>query len=250
MAFARKTFFGLICFTFFSLPSPAEAGEWSLGAGATIGSSEYKDTDPRVFPFPIVGYEGERFYIRGLTAGMHVWKDEMNELSVNIGYLPMEFDASESDDAAMRRLDDRDSTMLAGVSYKLTTPWGIGRFNLSGDVLGVNDGFLADAAYLYRFDFSPLTLTPGVGVTWTSEDYNDYYYGISNRESRKSGLNEYQADDAVSPYLELTANLELFEHLDLFLSGRAVFLDEEITDSPMVDDDVKYSLGTGVSWRF
>ena len=250
MFFTRTTFLGLICFAALSLPAPSEAGEWSVGGGVLIGSSEYKDTDPRVFPFPLVGYEGERFYLRGLTAGAHIWKDEVNELSVNIGYLPQQFDASKSDDWAMRQLDDRDSTAVAGAAYRLTTEWGVGRVGVSADILDTSNGFLADAAYLYPIRLDAFTLTPGVGILWTSGNYNDYYYGISGSESRRSGLSEYRADDAFSPYAELTANYALTEHLGLYVNGRVMFLDDEIADSPMVDTDKKYSLGTGVSWTF
>jgi hypothetical protein len=51
-----------------------------------------------------------------------------------------------------------------------------------------------------------LTLTPGIGVQYSSENYNDYYYGVSKNESRRSGLKTYGADDGWDPYLELTAS--------------------------------------------
>ncbi|MDI8746481.1 MipA/OmpV family protein, partial [Salmonella enterica subsp. enterica serovar Montevideo] len=40
-----------------------------------------------------------------------------------------------------------------------------------------------DLAWLYRYTNGGLTLTPGIGVEWNSENQNDYYYGVSRKES-------------------------------------------------------------------
>ena len=109
---------------------------------------------------------------------------------------------------------------------------------------------MGDIAYLYRFEFDGFSLTPGVGLLWTSGDYNDYYYGISNKESQKSGLAAYEADDAVSPYLELTADFALSEHVKMYVTGKVISLGDEIADSPMVDQDAKVVMGTGLSYSF
>ncbi len=66
-----------------------------------------------------------------------------------------------------------------------------------------SNGFIWDLAWLYRYTNGALTLTPGIGVQYNSENYNDYYYGVSKNESRRSGLKSYSADDGWNPYLEL-----------------------------------------------
>lgn len=61
-------------------------------------------------------------------------------------------------------------------------------------------------AWLYRYANGGFTLTPGIGVAWSSQKQNDYYYGVSRRESARSGLKRYKADDGWAPYLEVSAN--------------------------------------------
>ncbi len=63
-----------------------------------------------------------------------------------------------------------------------------------------SNGFIWDLAWLYRYTNGAVTLTPGIGVQYSSENYNDYYYGVSKAESRRSGLNSYSADDGWDPY--------------------------------------------------
>ena len=236
-----------------ALPHSAAAGEngqWSLGAAAAIGTSEYKGMDVQVLPFPLIKYEGERFFLRGLTGGLHLYKDDMQELSLQLSYLPQSFDASKSDHYSMRQLDDRYSTAMGGAGYRIKTPVGTGRANISGDLLGNNQGFLGDLAYLYNFDLAPVQITPGAGVMWASSSYNDYYYGVSGKESRKSGLHEYEAEDGWSPYVELSADCSLDENWHLFLNSRVTFLNGEVTDSPMVNEKSTTNMTTGVRYDF
>ncbi len=46
-------------------------------------------------------------------------------------------------------------------------------------------------AWLYRYTNGGLTVTPGIGVQWNSENQNEYYYGVSRKESARSGLRGY-----------------------------------------------------------
>ena len=47
-------------------------GELTLGAGGNVSSSPYKGYGPDWLPFPMITYEGERFFIRGYTAGVKI----------------------------------------------------------------------------------------------------------------------------------------------------------------------------------
>jgi len=222
----------------------------SLGAGVKISTSEYKGEDTKVSPFPLLDYEGEYLFIHGLSAGAFLYKDPTNELSINASYLPQSFDASESDDRQMRRLDDRDSTMTVGAAYSLRADWGVTKLELSADVLDTNNGFVADASYAYPFRLSFLKVKPFAGVEWSSENYNDYYYGVSSGEANRSGMREYSAGNGFSPYAGLGLKYGLTQDIDMSLNAKVKRLSEEITDSPMVDKDVTYSFGFGLSYSF
>lgn len=60
--------------------------------------------------------------------------------------------------------------------------------------------------WLYRYTNGGLTVTPGIGVQWNSENQNEYYYGVSRKESARSGLRGYNPNDSWSPYTELSAS--------------------------------------------
>lgn len=221
-----------------------------LGLGIGASTSEYRGTDAKARPVPIVLYEGERLFWRGLTAGAHLYNDYRNQLSLFLSYMPHNFDASDSDDPAIRLLNDRDSTLMAGAGYRLMTDWGVARLGASFDTLGNNKGMLFDASYAYPFRFGSFTLTPRGGAIWASENFNDYYYGISRIESARSGLAEYHAGAGVSPYARLNLHMDVSESWRVFLDGGATFLSDEITDSPMVGKSVTFGGGAGVAYAF
>lgn len=63
-----------------------------------------------------------------------------------------------------------------------------------------SNGIVWDMARLYRYTNGGLTVTPGIGVQWNSENQNEYYYGVSRKESARSGLRGYNSNDSWSPY--------------------------------------------------
>ncbi len=103
----------------------------------------------------------------------------------------MYFKPGDSDSEQMRRLDKRKSTVMAGLSYVHNTPYGFLRTTIAGDTLDNSNGINWDLARLYRYTNGNLTLTPGIGVEWNSDNQNEYYYGVSRHESRRSGMRSY-----------------------------------------------------------
>lgn len=228
----------------------AQAGSWSLGAGALVMPEPYRGYQTRVYPVPIINYEGDNFYFRSFTAGYYLWKDEQNRLSVMGYYFPQRFKTSDTNDDRMKRLNDRRGTLMAGLAYSHDAQWGTLRTALSGDTLNNSNGLLADMTYLYRFTQDSWSLVPGVGVTWSSKKQTNYYYGVSGNESRRSGLDSYSAGNSWTPYVELTANYQFNKDWTAFITGRYIRLPSEVKDSPMVNKSSTSILLTGVSYSF
>ncbi|MDD4700966.1 MAG: MipA/OmpV family protein [Desulfovibrio sp.] len=230
----------------------AQGDKWgfNVGAGASLRTSEYKGIDSLGSPLPLLGYESKWLYLRGLSGGVHVYRDRYQEFNVQLSYLPQNFYADWSDDSRMKRLDDRYSSLMAGLNYTLRTQYGHASATLSTDILGVNNGIMADVSYAYPLRFENVMFMPAVGVQWTDSNYNDYYYSISTSESRASGLKEYSPENAFSPYAGLTMRVIINEDWSAIANARALFLGNEITDSPMVERSTTYSFSAGLLYAF
>nr|WP_211185991.1 MipA/OmpV family protein [Brenneria salicis] len=232
-----------------SLPA-AYAAEVSLGVGAASSTSVYRGEDNDVYPIPVLNYESKQFYFRGLGGGYYLWNDGANRLSLTAYYLPLGFKRGDNDEQQMKQLDKRRGTLMAGMAYSHRADWGEVRTVLAGDTLDYSNGFVWDTTYLYRFTLGDLSLTPGIGATWFSENMNRYYYGVSSKESARSGFARYRPDDGWSPYLELSANYQINSNWSTWAVGRYTRLSDEVQDSPIVDRSYNALMSVGVSYRF
>lgn len=233
-----------------SVSSAWAESPWSLGAAALVTPNPYKGDQDRVYPIPMIGYEGDSVYFRGLNAGYYLWNDETDKLSVTAYYSPLHFKPKDSDNKQMRHLDSRKSTLMAGLSYVHYTQYGFLRTVLAGDTLDNSNGITWDTAWLYRYTNGDWTFTPGIGVNWDSENQNEYYYGVSKKESRNSGMSSYDPESSWTPYVELSVNYKLNDSWNVYGMGRYVRLADEVTDSPMIDKEWTGVLLTGVTYSF
>lgn len=151
-------------------------GKFTLGAGVGIVEHPYKQYDADVYPVPVISYESDNFWFHGLGGGYYLWNDTNDKLSITAYWSPMYFKPGDSDSEQMRRLDKRKSTVMAGLSYVHNTPYGFLRTTIAGDTLDNSNGINWDLAWLYRYTNGNLTLTPGIGVEWNSDNQNEYYY--------------------------------------------------------------------------
>ena len=225
-------------------------GELTLGAGGNVSSSPYKGYGPDWLPFPMITYEGERFFIRGYTAGVKIINLPYLELSAFAGYDSTSFEASESSNRRLRRLEDRSSSAQAGMELRLISPYGMFHVSGAGDVLSRSNGFNGDIGFIQSIEFGPLELLPAVGAYWSDARYNSYYYGVTRKEARKSGLGSYAPGSGFAPYVSFAIDYSLTEQWELFCQGEVTFLSGAVKDSPMVGETHTQSLTLGLTYTF
>lgn len=219
---------GLLC-------SGSAAAQWTLGAGVISADASYKGMKSDTFAVPFVGYEGERFYFRGIEAGYRLNQNRYNQLSLVLTAAPFRFQPGESSDPQIAMLDSRGFSAQFGLKHQLMTPYG-GLTSQAGlDVRG--NGHSASLSYSYPFSRDPQSwqFSPQVGVDYISSDYTDYYYGISAAESARSGLPEYSSQDAVNPFAGVSASYRISERMRAFANFRTTRISSKIADSPMAD---------------
>lgn len=242
----------LILTLFICLASARAQAGGSIGLAYATGESPYKDYDRRQTALPLVHYENDAFYLRGLSLGAKLFNQDSIEVSAFLAYDPHRFKSKDSGNARLKRLNDRREGILAGGRLLLARPIGVFSAELAGDVSGHSRGLVGQLRLAKPFDLEPWTLTPAVGLYWASENYNDYYYGISGKESRASGLPAYQAGADFSPFAAFKVDLALDERkrFNLFGQVETVFLPSAVKDSPMVGRSTTTSLTTGLIFGF
>lgn len=230
--------------------SSALAGEFSVGVVGSVFVSPYKSYDTTVLPLPAITYKSDRLYLKGTSAGVHLFKNEKHELSVGASYLGLEFKPRKTDERPLKELDKRRSTMLADLSYSYVSKIGLVRAQIAQDVLGHSEGQLANLSLHVPWMTDTFVVMPGVGVQWASAKHNKYYYGISERESAKSGLKRYNPGQTFSPYATLEAKYKINECWDIIAKGRVEYVTGRIKNSPMIGKSFTTSAMAGVQYNF
>ena len=246
----------LMCFSLFmvSIYAPTAHAEnmVNLGGSGVWISSPYKSHDDLMIPFPMIHWEAKHVYVRGFSAGVFLWTDdyEMNELSIGLAIGDVAFSNKDTNSSQLSRLRDRDRTIDAYLQYIIRTQWGELGARFSHDTLGNADGFLASAFYKIPIHLGTMTITPGVGIQWDTQDRLNHFYGVSRAESNRSGLNSYAPDSGISPFISLEAKLVINESWNIFGAANMRFLSDEIINSPMVDDSDILFATFGVTYSF
>ena len=214
---------------------------WTLGIAAAAIDSPYAGEGTRFRPLPLVRFQGERFFLRGGDAGMHLFKRDSFAVDAFVSARLDGFDiddlgrtelAANGLDAAL--LEDRDDGLDAGVAVGWQGRAGRVRLRAVGDVSGTSDGLEASMDYGYPIRWGRNTLEPIVGVRWMSSDLADYYYGTLDSEVAR-GAPLYRPGAVVVPTVGLSFARSLTPRWTLI--GRLAYdvLPDEIADSPLLE---------------
>lgn len=222
-----------------------------LGLNASMNHYAY-DTDNDVTIMPQAFYDNNRVYIEGSEAGFYGYKDANNEWRLTASYDSRSFDPADANKAALQQLDERKWSALVGTSYMRITPYGGFKAQIETDALGRSDGTTAKIAHLSRFKAmnDTVTIYPELGLQWYNDKYNNYYFGVSEQESLRTGVKSYKADSSINPYLNISASYNLSPRWSAFISEHLEYLNSEQQDSPLVDNRVDNKLKIGFNYQF
>ena len=96
-------------------------------------------------------------------------------------------------------------------------------------------GSLVDLMYAAKFQVAGVNFYPQIGVERRSAKYVQHLYGVSAAEATASGLAAYSGQSSISPNIGLTAEYPLATNLNLSYQVRKKWLDNAVTQSPLVN---------------
>lgn len=239
---------------------PLRADDWSVGAAVSVRDSPYAGEGTRTRLLPLVSYEGERLFWRGLTGGVHLFRRDGFEFDAIVSGRFDGFDIEDlgRDELARNGLDasqleDRDDGLDAGFGATWRGRAGELTMRALADITDASGGHEFVAGYGYAFHLGRTTLIPGASVRWMSSDLTAYYYGTGTvDEERARGVPVYAPGSAVVPRVNLGIARPLGRNWRLLGSIDYELLPDEITDSPLIEPDTDGSarLMIGISRGF
>ena len=218
---------------------------WALGVGAIVQNAAYAGEGTRVQPVPLISYEGEHFFFRGITAGWQLLDNETFELAAIAQFRFDGFEIKElgrrelaANGLDSRLLEDRDDSLDAGISASWSGSAGELELELLADVSGKSKGQEFSLQYGYPLDFGSTVITPNIGVTYLSKDMANYYYGTLDSEVRR-GVIDYKPGAATLPYVGVNVMHSFADNWTFLALLEYSALPNKITDSPLLERDSK-----------
>ncbi|NIG76395.1 MipA/OmpV family protein [Cedecea neteri] len=226
------------------------AASWSLGAQGGLYQTPYQTRHQLRWALPYVGYDGKTWYLDGTEAGYNFINTDTLLLRAKVYYYDTLYRADTGQTPALRGLNNRHSTMMGGMTMQYTTPIGAFSATLAGDTLGVSNGVTANSAYIAMAQWGDFTLVPEAGMDFSNAQNTRYYYGVSDKESAKTGLATWRPQGSIVPYAQLAMNYAWTPLWNTWAQFTQRFYPSAISDSPMVNKNNLRELTVGMSYTF
>ncbi len=239
----------------FALGQSVMAGSIGIGYGVT---TPIYHNDKNDYILPIVDLEYDKFFIKGgSTYGLSLGYKLIEEDNYVLSLYGMPFGGYEVKNSDMkagyRGIDDRDTHVMAGAEV-LYYP---GFYNLETSVAveyGEEGGhFNLRVSRPYQLT-EKLTIVPSVNYVYYDSNFIDYYFGVDSHEVGQPGgekiTETFSADAAHRFGIGILGNYRLNDTISLMGFTGVTRLSGELSNSPIVDNNVIYILGTGLIYTF
>jgi len=130
-----------------------------------------------------------------------------------------------------------DAVEVGGFASYTLGEWELG-LDVAYDVAGGHGGVVGEAGLTWSSSFGPLIVAAGPSLTLADQRYQSSFFGVSELESRRSGLSRHDADGGLQNVgLNAILIYPLTDRLSMVgLAGYARLLGDA-ADSPVVDEE-------------
>lgn len=218
----------------------------TVGVNLQPDFQAYKGHDVEYSVLPTLFYDNDFIYAEGDEVGFYLIEDEKNELRLNAYFDGSSYRPS----GPLSELDKREWSILAGASYMRITPLGGFKVQVGHDILNRSNGIVATLAYWTEFEAGSWSVYPELGLQWNNARYNQYYFGVSEDEAKRSDIKQYQAKKSMQPYANLIVDYRFNKNWDIFTNLSINYLSNEQYQSPMINSRYEFEPTIGLNYTF
>jgi outer membrane protein len=222
----------------------------SAGLGAMIRSerSPYKGAGVNQDLVPLYLYEGKRFFLHPMRAGLKLSDDRRHRVDLFLDYRFEGFPDGRIP-ASLAGMQARESSTDLGVSYAYRADWGQLKVEFVHDVLNVNKGEELRFGYSYDWNSGRWHLRPALTLMQRSARLNNYYYGVRAGEATATRP-QYMPGAGTDAWLGVYGYYDLSRGWRLLGGLGTILPDSRVRASPIVRDGNRPTLLLGAAYDF
>ncbi|MCG6939293.1 MAG: MipA/OmpV family protein [Gammaproteobacteria bacterium] len=240
-----KKFFTTIFLFVFALPLFAydvPEKDWGIAIGIRSAKIPYKTDEDRVQDvIPLMFYDGDIFFIRGLNAGIKLYNKDAWQFSLLGRYRYFDIPAEYQNLVRGNALD-----VGGQIKYRNNK-------NLETNLELMTDEesrYYSSLNTTYHLESGSWELFPYATLRYKSADFNDHYYGLDGFTDPANPSNTIS--NKIGSAFDLTVGSEVRYHVvsNLYLIGRAQLtaLDSKTSDSFTIDSRTQGEIYLGIAF--
>ena len=247
----KKTLFTLILAIFFISPEVLRADNFEIGGIALIRPvyEGAEKTEVGILPLIDISFGKSLFLNTERGLGAYFRKSRALELGGSFGYYESR---KEEDGDQLKGLGDIDGGIDGRIFAKIRLNEYSFFVQIQNDLSNKHDGTL----YVFGADYfnKPSSYTNWrvkSSLTFADDNYMRSYFGISEAQSVKSGLNRFKAGSGFKDFtLDWIYNLYLSRHWGVKGVIGYKYLVGDAAESPLVTSKGQVSFGIGLFYKF
>lgn len=227
---------------------PEQQSNTMLGLLGLSSNSIYLEGEDKTRLIPFFAGRWGNVYLEGASLGYILAESQRSTFSASIE-LDSAFVDERDDSPALADMRELDSAFSAALSYQYEFEHGELGISVAADVSGSHDGYKLSASYGYPIMLGRFMVTPKVSVEWVSEEINQFYYGVTSADV-KQGRALYTPGAGVNYSAGVTGFYPITQQHSVMLFAEYQRYDDEVFNSPIVDERSAASFGLGYVYRF
>jgi len=228
----------------------AQAGDFTIIGGVMAFDSPYKDFKDDSGVYLDARYKNGNFSIDERGINYRVMGSDNDPLNLHVTLASAGTGYETGDSPVFAGMAERDASLDLGVSADYKLAGGVLNATLLHDISGAHEGLTADLSYGYDVALGGgISWQPRVGLTYASEDYSSYYFGVRSNEATATRV-AYKADASVMPYAGYRLNVPFADSWSFVHEAAYAPLSDEIKNSPLVDKRDTWVASFGIGYSF
>ncbi len=146
-------------------------------------------------------------------------------------------------------IPDRDYAGELGLELLTDGRWGRLQLSAHHDVSGTHKGYDVEFDYAYGWRNQRFYIEPSFGLSYKSENLNNYYWGIGADETN-AATSEYTAGAGVNAFARLQYSYQISRNWMFSFVGEVERLNDEAAGSPIVQEQYVFGYFAGFGYRF
>ncbi|EPZ7319574.1 outer membrane protein OmpV [Vibrio mimicus] len=224
-------------------------GQWVVEAGGFSSSDLLKDQDKSYGVLLNFGYHGEDFNadLAGINYRFFGQTGDILNLSTYLTGSGLSYDQDSA--KSVKGMDKRNATVDLGVNADIALGDGTVSTYFQHDIFNEHKGYKTGVNYFHIVELGSVDFVPFAGVSYQNSDYNNYYFGVKDKEATAQ-RKAYRAGGDFSYNLGYKLVYPINDRWEVTQTSTYTRLGSDIAHSPIVESSNQWLVGATVAYHF